>query len=853
MKRFQNMSRRFLRLVFIFMAMCALFVQTPLTVFADPLSPSEQQALNEWPNWVASQCSSDSSQTGATGTSSGSGTITNDSGTPKNGQPLGGVAGTGFTQAEVNQAKAAAHGGSFGGGSGWEATTYGSPWSSVEGGGVTSTGLSLQANDNSHGRPRYEIAVDPSIIPYGSLVTVWPNAVNWHGAFLAADTGGAVSGHHVDVYDWSGDGTKDTFTATNAKVEPYTGDTSSSPVSSGSGSSSSSGQTSCCSGSGSASSSTASGTIDITQIAKKYNLQSAIIEQQGGGVLANYHASEPPSTPASTMKLIIADVTLRSGLDLSKAVPVTSDLYYGGSNDLGVSSITLGDAMTKMLSVSSNVGANVLMKAMGGVDAFTQKANGYGYNNTTVKGYYDPSHDGINSSTIADEATAMNHIFSTSGSGYGTAQNALQAAAQSSEGNYYGVTDTANKWAGTSTVAGNVGDFKVNGNDYIIGLYKNVSDSQAKSDGSIKNSSADLASAIQGGAQSGTSAGISCCSSSENVPAGTLPTFIPEPYNGAFTQGANAHNVAPALIAALFSEEHNLGGSETDPNTSSLPAAWAQFVKGHPDPNSGWASSSAGASGPFQFLPSTFTSLGYDQSKINDLVISADAAGKYAQSDGATKDKPESSWKNFIFAYNHADWYVTAVLKYYEYYNGQPGATPGGSTPVATASSGTSGCAGSGTQQQVVSIAQKELTAWKSGSMTAGFRANSGNSFSKYSQNRDELWCADFVSWVYNQAGLPLNSSPGGNISYVPDLQSVGQKNQKFHWHTQGGGYTPQPGDIAIYGGSNTNILVSVSGSTTTYIGGDQVGPSFPDGSVVSTETGSGFYSNGITGYVSLN
>ena len=92
---------------------------------------------------------------------------------------------------------------------------------------------------------------------------------------------------------------------------------------------------------------------------------------------------------------------------------------------------------------------------MGGVDGFTQKAHNYGYNGTTVKGYYDPSNDGKNTSTIGDEVNAMNHIFATTGADYGQAQDALKEAARSD--NFYGVDDDANKWAGTSQVAGNVG------------------------------------------------------------------------------------------------------------------------------------------------------------------------------------------------------------------------------------------------------------------------------------------------------------------------------------------------------------------------------------------------------------
>jgi hypothetical protein len=43
------------------------------------------------------------------------------------------------------------------------------------------------------------------VIPLGSLVNVTPNPFNNNSiAFQAADTGGAILGKHVDVYDWRG-------------------------------------------------------------------------------------------------------------------------------------------------------------------------------------------------------------------------------------------------------------------------------------------------------------------------------------------------------------------------------------------------------------------------------------------------------------------------------------------------------------------------------------------------------------------------------------------------------------------------------------------------------------------------
>jgi len=196
----------------------------------------------------------------------------------------------------------------------------------------------------------------------------------------------------------------------------------------------------------------------------------------------------------------------------------------------------------------------------------------------------------------------------------------------------------------------------------------------------------------EGTSTAGSGGGSGSCSSTggttETVPSGTLPSLIPEPYNGAFTEGANAHNVSPALVAALFSEENGLGGNEVTPDITDLPLEWATFAKEHPNPNSGWPTSSSDAEGPFQFLPSTWTSLGYNIADINDLVTASNAAADYAATDSATVGASNAVLSTFIYSYNHADWYVAAVLQYYNYYSSQPASTPsGGSTTLLTGSS----------------------------------------------------------------------------------------------------------------------------------------------------------------------
>jgi N-acetylmuramoyl-L-alanine amidase len=209
----------------------------------------------------------------------------------------------------------------------------------------------------------------------------------------------------------------------------------------------------------------------------------------------------------------------------------------------------------------------------------------------------------------------------------------------------------------------------------------------------------------QGGCSGATTA-------STTITSGTLPSIIPEPYNGAFTQAGTKHNVAPALIAALFSEENGLGNNSTNPDTVDLPQAWASFVQRHPDPNAGWPTSSANAEGPFQFLPSTFTGLGYNISDITNLVVAADAAAKYVASNGATTNVPVTGWQNAIFSYNHAQWYVNAVLQLYNYYSGLPQTTGTGTgATTITAASSPTGCTCNNSSAPVTGSTSATLTA----------------------------------------------------------------------------------------------------------------------------------------------
>jgi hypothetical protein len=365
----------------------------------------------------------------------------------------------------------------------------------------------------------------------------------------------------------------------------------------------------------------------------------------------------------------------------------------------------------------------------------------------------------------------------------------------------------------------------------------------------------DVLSGLGIGTSQPVASGSSSCSCSSTSTSSTLPDLIPQPYGGAFTQGGNNNKVAPALVAAIFTEENF-----TDTPTAQLAARWQSFLTSHPDPNSGWPTSPNDAQGPFQFLPSTWTGLGYNINDINTLSIAADAAAKNLASNGGTVSTPPAGWQNAIFAYNHAQWYVDAVMEYYNFYTTSTSSTS--PPPVAAPSScGTSITCTSSTptiqglttvQQSIVCGAKQELALWKHGNLAPGT-----NAYFKYSDGRSEAWCADFVSWIFNAAGDPFGPADSNgtswDISYVPNLQAPPQDSTKFTFHTIESGYTPQPGDVAIHGSAHANIVISVNGSELTMIGGDQGGDNYRDNIVSEYTSTAAGGPQPITGYISPN
>jgi hypothetical protein len=90
-----------------------------------------------------------------------------------------------------------------------------------------------------------------------------------------------------------------------------------------------------------------------------------------------------------------------------------------------------------------------------------------------------------------------------------------------------------------------------------------------------------------------------------------------------------------------------------------------------------------------------------------------------------------------------------------------------------------------------------------------------------------EPWCADFVSWVMNEAGVGLvNPHSGGwRIPGVYTLQEFYQSTGRF----EGPAHRPRPGDVALYAddsplGLHTNVVIAADDTSLTTVGGNEDG-----------------------------
>lgn len=116
--------------------------------------------------------------------------------------------------------------------------------------------------------------------------------------------------------------------------------------------------------------------------------------------------------------------------------------------------------------------------------------------------------------------------------------------------------------------------------------------------------------------------------------------------------------------------------------------------------------------------------------------------------------------------------------------------------------------------QRVACFAERQWLAWQTEPRLHGVL------LSDYTDgNSNEEWCADFVSYVYREAGDPFS---GGERNGWDEYNANNIEYQGFNYHPANGGYVPKPGDVAYFNylGGHVEIVVS-GGKHPTFIYGD--------------------------------
>ncbi len=95
--------------------------------------------------------------------------------------------------------------------------------------------------------------------------------------------------------------------------------------------------------------------------------------------------------------------------------------------------------------------------------------------------------------------------------------------------------------------------------------------------------------------------------------------------------------------------------------------------------------------------------------------------------------------------------------------------------------------------------------------------------------NLDEEWCADFAAWVWLKSGaLVTYKFANGDIdSSAASFYEWGVRHGT--WHPVNSGYTPRPGDVAVYGLDTATLIASHVAIVIGYHAGER-GPDVVNG-----------------------
>jgi Transglycosylase SLT domain len=175
------------------------------------------------------------------------------------------------------------------------------------------------------------------------------------------------------------------------------------------------------------------------------------------------------------------------------------------------------------------------------------------------------------------------------------------------------------------------------------------------------------------GVESTTQSAEPAASGGGGTPSALALKDIPGPYLRLYREAAARYGLDWSILAGIGKVECDHG---RDPDDSCL----------HPG-----SVNSAGAGGPMQFLATTWAQYGVDGDRdgTRDRWDPADAifgAANYLRGSGAPGD-----YRRAIFAYNHADWYVSEVESWAARYRGGQELGPGTDQGVDLVSASQSG------------------------------------------------------------------------------------------------------------------------------------------------------------------
>ena len=118
----------------------------------------------------------------------------------------------------------------------------------------------------------------------------------------------------------------------------------------------------------------------------------------------------------------------------------------------------------------------------------------------------------------------------------------------------------------------------------------------------------------------------------------------------------------------------------------------------------------------------------------------------------------------------------------------------------------------------IVRIAQQQL-----GLAEVPDGCNCGPQIQKFlGSSTGEAWCADFVSWVYREAGHPFTGGVDGGWRLPGVAGMHGWLRSNGIWHDRGDGDRPGPGDVIVFrDDDHVGIVEALDGTTVRSIEGN--------------------------------